>query len=321
MSFLPLLAMLAAQTSGSAPIIDMHLHAEGAAEYGPPGQTLCSPLPEWPARDPGRPIEEYLSKIFGGVGCMRAFAAPKTDAEIRDRSLSELRRYNIVGVTSGDAARVADWYAREPNRIIPALSFGVNAMPAIAELRQLHAAGRLKVLGEIVAQYGGVAPNDPRLEPYFALAEELDIPVAIHVGPGPPGTAYFATPKYRAALSNALLLEEVLLKHPKMRIYAMHAGWPLGDEMIAMLYAHPQLFVDTGIIGYAYPRADFHSYLKRLVDAGFGKRIMFGSDQMIWPDAIGYAIEGIESAAFLSDDQKRDILYNNAARFLRLTPQ
>ena len=89
--------------------------------------------------------------------------------------------------------------------------------------------------------------------------------------------------------------------------------------MIAMLCAHPQLYVDTGIIDYAYPRADFHAYLKRLIDAEFGKRIMFGSDQMIWPDAIGYAVEGIESAAFLSNEQKRDILCNNAARFLRLS--
>jgi uncharacterized protein len=35
------------------------------------------------------------------------------------------------------------------------------------------------------------------------------------------------------------------------------------------------------------PRDAFHDYLKRLVDAGFASRIMFGSDQMNWPDAIG----------------------------------
>jgi predicted TIM-barrel fold metal-dependent hydrolase len=45
---------------------------------------------------------------------------------------------------------------------------------------------------------------------------------------------------------------------------------------------------------------------------------MFGSDQMIWPDAIGLAINGIESAGFLSEAQKRDIFYDNAARFLRV---
>jgi predicted TIM-barrel fold metal-dependent hydrolase len=54
------------------------------------------------------------------------------------------------------------------------------------------------------------------------------------------------------------------------------------------------------------------------VDAGFGKRIMFGTDQMFWPDAMALAVERIQSADYLSREQKRDILYNNAARFYRL---
>jgi predicted TIM-barrel fold metal-dependent hydrolase len=45
---------------------------------------------------------------------------------------------------------------------------------------------------------------------------------------------------------------------------------------------------------------------------------MFGSDQMVWPEKIGAAVEAIEQAPFLTDEQKRDIFYNNAARFLRL---
>jgi uncharacterized protein len=46
---------------------------------------------------------------------------------------------------------------------------------------------------------------------------------------------------------------------------------------------------------------------------------MFGSDQMRWPEKIADGIEAIESADFLNEEQKRDILYNNAARFLRLS--
>jgi predicted TIM-barrel fold metal-dependent hydrolase len=57
------------------------------------------------------------------------------------------------------------------------------------------------------------------------------------------------------------------------------------------------------------------------MDAGLGKRLMFGSDQMIWPEAIGMAVESIESADFLTDADKRDIFYNNAARFLRLSDE
>lgn len=66
------------------------------------------------------------------------------------------------------------------------------------------------------------------------------------------------------------------------------------------------------------PRSVFHQYLKGLMDYGFGKRIMFGSDHVSWPQAIEVGIEGIEAAPFLSAEQKRDIFYNNAARFLRI---
>ena len=57
-----------------------------------------------------------------------------------------------------------------------------------------------------------------------------------------------------------------------------------------------------------------------MVEAGFGKRILFGSDQMVWTDSIGLSIRAVEEAEFLSDEQKSDILCGNAARFLRLDP-
>jgi len=47
---------------------------------------------------------------------------------------------------------------------------------------------------------------------------------------------------------------------------------------------------------------------------------MFGSDQMVWPEAIGMAVDAVKSANFLTPEQRSDILYHNAARFFRLEP-
>ncbi len=77
--------------------------------------------------------------------------------------------------------------------------------------------------------------------------------------------------------------------------------------------------VDTGAIDWLLPRAHFTPICVRWWRRASGKRIMFGSDHMYWPDGIGLAIEGIETAAFLSAEQKRDIFYNNAVRFYKLT--
>jgi predicted TIM-barrel fold metal-dependent hydrolase len=46
---------------------------------------------------------------------------------------------------------------------------------------------------------------------------------------------------------------------------------------------------------------------------------MFGSDNMVWPQTIEIGIKKIEQATFITDEQIRDILFNNATRFLRLT--
>jgi hypothetical protein len=48
---------------------------------------------------------------------------------------------------------------------------------------------------------------------------------------------------------------------------------------------------------------------------------MFGSDQMVWPHAIDASLEQLESLDFLTQAEKRNILYNNAARFLGLTDE
>ncbi len=321
MRLLPaLILLLWSVSSPAAPryaIIDMHMHAEDSVEnYGPPPVTICAPYEHWPARDPGKPITAYLEDFSGHPACTTRIASAPTVEALRDQSLAQLAKHNMLAVVSGSEKAVADWKARGGPRVISAI--GNIALPPVAALRAAHKAGHLQVLGEIVAQYDGVPPNDSSLEPYYALAEELDIPVGIHVGPGPPGIAYVASPKMHIAHSRATLLEDVLLRHPKLRLYVMHAGWPFADDMIALMYAHPQVYCDVAILDYASPKSDFYPYLKRLVDAGFGKRIMYGSDQMIWPGSIDHSFAAIEQAPFLSAAQKRDILRDNAARFLRI---
>ena len=196
--------------------------------------------------------------------------------------------------------------------------------PSIEWLRSLHAAVKLAFLGEITTQYSGIAADDPRMEPYYALGQELDIPIAIHVGYSKAGIAYDdcglpRCPKaYRASLGSPLVLESILLRHQKLRILVMHAGWPFGDDMIAVLHAHPRVYVDFGRLQ-RLPRSAYHTYLRRLVEAGFEKRILFGSDvfdERI--DVLSQGVEVIEEASFLTHEQKRAILYDNARTFLRL---
>ncbi len=316
---------LAAQaaTPQPLPVIDMHMHAWSLEEFGgtPPPGCIGARGVEMHGVDPAKPFD-----FMAQATCKVMVDAPKTDQALLDETLAQMRRFNIVaGVLAGDRDIVRKWRAADPDRFIPAANFFTDEKPPpvarAIELEKRIASGETRVFAEITPQYRGLAPDHPSLEPFYALAERLDIPVGIHMGYGAPGGPYWLYPKYRAALGNPLLLEDLLTRHPKMRVYVMHAGMPLTDEMIALLYSHPQVFVDISADNVAVPRPEFYTHLKRLVEAGYGKRIMFGSDQMVWPQTIEVAVDSITEAPFLSEDQKRDILYNNAARFLRLSPE
>jgi predicted TIM-barrel fold metal-dependent hydrolase len=233
-----------------------------------------------------------------------------------------LERRNVFGVISDDSLEIVRrFHDASPERLIPAIMLEGVSDPSPEELRRLFEAGEIAVLGEVALQYEGIGPDDERMEPYWALAEELGIPVALHLGEGYPSAPYLDSPRYRVRFGSPLLLEEVLARHPDLRLYVMHYGSPLVDEMIAVMYTYPNVYIDIGGNTWPYPREFFYGQLKKFVDAGFGKRILFGSDQMFWPELIEISIGIVEEAPFLSEEQKRDIFYNNAARFLRLSPE
>lgn len=203
-------AMISAGVPGSAqespcPVIDVHVHAS-------------SDDPRWKANTPN-PIS--------GV----PLVARNAD-DHRRATLAELRKRGVTkAVVSGDWPAVLKWKAEAPDLVVAAYYFE-DQLPDLAFLRAEHAAGRLEALGEIAVQYQGMAPNDPRLEPYYAFAESVDIPVGIHIGPGSRGAAYRGDPKYRMRLTDPLALEDVLIRHPKLRLYVMHAAWPRVDDLI-----------------------------------------------------------------------------------------
>ncbi len=314
------ISLLVAQTS--LPIIDMHFHASNADNNGPPptGINRANPMiPDYNPEEPwGVTFYNWLSSPKGD----NPIVGPMTNQEVLDKNMEILNRRNIYAVCSGP--RTDEFRAAGKDRIYSAwqLPSNIDLWPAPDEVRSILESGKYKVFGEVTLQYAGISPYDPRFAPYLVILEELDIPLSIHIGTGPPGVSYTSVRvKHLARMHSAFEIEEVALRHPKLRINLMHAGWPLADHLIAVLYNHPQIYCDVGIICYAIPREAFHDYLKRIVQAGFHRRIMFGSDQMNWPDAIEEGIKAIETADFLTAEQKRDILYNNAARFLRLSQE
>lgn len=273
----------------SGPIIDMHCHAFDQIFFGG---------------------KDYTNPLTG-----KTYKASSTVDSLRIETLAKYEEHNVVKAMVSDGEL---WFDYAPEKII----IGNDHRYSIDELRERFKSGKLKVIGEVAPNYDGKLPTDDSLTKYFDLAVELDIPIGYHLFPGgPPGGAYFAYPKTRAFQGKPLQFEEILFNRPNLKIYIMHAAWPYLEDLKALMYAHPQVYVGLGVIDWVLPRKEFHNFLKGLVDAGFGKRIMFGTDQMIWVETIDDAIEAVNSADFLTLEQKEDIFYNNAAKFLGFTEE
>jgi len=304
-------------TSTLPPVIDVHFHA---MDESFPGMDvpMCPNTSKFTASDPatkeapfGWAQEECSPKLY-----------PAAKGEYLKDMAAEMKRLNVTAVVFGDPKSVAKWTAVAPDRVIPGTSFIPDTEPggrvSLDELRKDFTTGGFKVMGEIGLQYENISPSDPSVDKYFALAEELDIPVAIHMGTGGSGRSNVTNLKYRGSMGNPLLLEELLARHPKLRVQVMHAGYPMMDNMLTLLQANSHVYVDVAGLIWSYPLKEVNRYIQRLVEAGFEDRVMFGTDQMEWPKLMAYSISVIQNADYLTPEEKRDILYNNAARFLRL---
>ena len=118
---------------------------------------------------------------------------------------------------------------------------------------------------------------------------------------------------FNGDLGHPVLYEPILARHPQLRLVLYHVFRPdFVREAIELLDRYPNVMVETSPM-MLVPTPLVHSAIKAFDQAGHGDRIVFGSDY--W-GAIPGSIEVIESVPFLSETQKRAILYDNAARLL-----
>lgn len=128
-SILAVAAVLAASAAAKEPppIIDVHVHAMSAAEFGPPPLKICIPDITQPF-DPGKGVSwpEESARRTKQPHCDRWFESPLTDDALMKETLALMERRNIIGVVSGTPEIVKHWKAAAPDRVIAALQCNVK---------------------------------------------------------------------------------------------------------------------------------------------------------------------------------------------------
>jgi uncharacterized protein len=170
--------------------------------------------------------------------------------------------------------------------------------------------GKIDFLGEILSQYYGISSSDTLLLPYYALAEKYGLPVGIHTGGAGPN---HGSPNFKIELGNPLLLEKLLFRLPKLKVWIMHSGDQYFNEAITIMKKNKQVYADISVLSNPeiVPSKRFESIMKTFIDAGLEDRLMFGTDN----GDIDKVIAAVKGLPFLSKLQKDKIFYQNAERF------
>jgi uncharacterized protein len=273
-------------------------------------------------------VHSYSQSGFGGIEQPFDYYRKKgaASAELhRIETFAAFRKWNIVkAMVSGDPQSVEEWAAKDSsNRVIRGIlifspdDFGLDSV----KFEEMVKDKKIEIFGEVGALYGGTTLGDSIWQPYLRICEKYDIPVAVHTGGGDPGGTYTWSPKARLRMGDPYLIEDVLVQYPKLRIYLMHNGGEEWHEHALRLMAYyPQLYTDIAVGLWVEPNAQrtVTEFLKNAKHAGYLNRVMYGTDQMLWPYAIEKSIKFLNTLTFLTKQDKEDIFYNNAAKFLNL---
>jgi uncharacterized protein len=277
-----------------AKIIDMHIHSYDSSHF------------DGEAKD-----------YYGNRG------SASVEAHFKE-TYAAFRKFNIVkAAVSGTVQSVDEWKSKDTDkRIIRGIEIDNPANEGIDSIQfeNLVKQGKVEIFGEIGAYYSGTTLSDAIWQPYLRICEKYDIPVAVHTGGGDPGGTYGGSPKARLKLGDPYLIEDVLVNYPKLRIYIMHSGEDWYEHALRLMAYYPQLYSDLGAMLWVEPMDQRYvkAFLSNAKQAGYLDRVMYGTDQMTWPYAIKKSIEYLNGLDFLSKEDKQNLFYNNAARFLRL---
>ncbi len=265
-------------------------------------------------------LHSYVSKDYWGRGQQHeGLIAPASVDQHLKQTIEQMDKNNVkYAIVSGTMESV-DKYCQADSRFIPGYEVDDTIMP-IGEFEQLLKANRIKVFGEIASVYHGRTLTDSLYAPYLTLCEKYEIPVAYHTGGAPPMAPFNGFPNFRLSLGDPYLIEEVLVRYPKLKVYLMHAGESFYQKTVRMMVMYRHLYVDLGVLLWYgnYERTEAVEFLTWAKAANVLDRVMFGSDQMVWPEAITKSHDFLNSLTFLTAQEKRMILYDNAKTFFKL---
>ncbi|HJN39995.1 MAG TPA: amidohydrolase family protein [Chloroflexota bacterium] len=117
--------------------------------------------------------------------------------------------------------------------------------------------------------YQDFDPTDRQYWGVFEICQKYNLPVMWHQG-----TTFPSRSKLR--LANPLLLEDICMEFPDLRMVIAHLGHPWEDDLIALIRKSPHLWTDISAVHYR-PWRYWHS-MSNAMEYGIMHKILLASD-------------------------------------------
>ena len=236
---------------------------------------------------------------------------------LRKMDRAGIERSLLIAVRAGDLAmkgsfeipyaKVAHWCEKYPDRFSGLA--GVDIHRGMQGLRDLeHAVKELGFVGaHVYPHWFKLAPNEALYYPYYAKCCELDVPIMMQVGQN----LIYQKDVRLPSVARPILLDQIAIDFPELRLIGIHVGVPWTDEMIAMAWKHENVYL--GIDAYA-PKY-LSPALVHYMDSYGSQKVLFGTD---WPVIDPERAVAEMTAHELRPDAMRSVMRDNALRVFKL---
>lgn len=243
----------------------------------------------------GMPHERML-ELMDAAGIERAFLiATKTG------------RLGLPGSWHMPYEIVAKAVRAHPSRF-PGLA-GIDPTEGMKGVRELERAVKeLSFIGaHMYPHWFELPPDHARWYPFYAKCVELDVPVQMQVGQ----SLIYAPEQPLRSVGRPILLDGVACDFPELKIVGIHVGIPWTDEMIAMAWKHPNVYIGSDAHSPKYWPPQFIQYMNT-----YGQdKVLFGTDYPVLD--FKRTRDEIEALG-LREEAKTKVLRDNARRVYKL---
>ena len=236
---------------------------------------------------------------------------------LRDMDAAGTERAFLIATKTGRLGLPGSWHLpyemiAEAVRRFPGRFYGLAGLDpteGMAGVRALeHAVKDLGFIGaHFYPHWFELAPDHAKWYPFYAKCVELDVPVQLQVGQ----SLIYAPEQRLRSVARPISLDPVACDFPELKLIGIHIGIPWADEMIAMAWKHPNVYIGCDAHSPKYWPASFVQYLNT-----YGQdKVIFGTDYPVLD--FGRTRDELEALG-LREEPKRKLLRDNALRIYKL---